>query len=170
MSESFCALLLQFYPKISEYEELQSTYVANCVFNSFLCHTAIMLNNVTIYALRRTASLPKTLKHCFWVLLFLMLVLGNWVNHCTSHSWSCGYNKSTLAVIHTRVFSYRLGFVFSCFVLWCCRCKCRQVLSYSSSSQIPRTRDSQACCCCGDLNMGVECISFFDDFVGSLRC
>ena len=62
MSESFCALLLQFYPKISEYEELQSTYVANCVFNSFLCHTAIMLNIVTIYALRRTASLPKTLK------------------------------------------------------------------------------------------------------------
>ena len=62
MSESFCALLLQFYPKVSEYEELHSTYVANCVFNSFLCHTAIMLNIVTIYAIRRTSSLPKTLK------------------------------------------------------------------------------------------------------------
>ena len=62
MSESFCALLRQFYPKISEFEELQSTYVANCVFNSFLCHTAIMLNIVTIYVIRRTSSLPKTLK------------------------------------------------------------------------------------------------------------
>ena len=62
MSESFCALLLQFYPKVSEYEKLQSTYVANCVFNSFLCHTAIILNIVTIYAIRRTSSLPKTLK------------------------------------------------------------------------------------------------------------
>ena len=62
MSESFCALLLQFYPKMSEYEELQSTSVANCVFNSFLCHSAVMLNIVTIYALRRTSSLPKTLE------------------------------------------------------------------------------------------------------------
>ena len=52
----------QFYPKISEYEELQSTYVANCVFNSFICHTAIMLNIVTINAWRRISSLPKTLK------------------------------------------------------------------------------------------------------------
>ena len=62
MRESFCTLLLQFYPKISEYEELQSTYVATCVFNSFLCHTAIMLNIVTTCPIRRTSSLPKTLK------------------------------------------------------------------------------------------------------------
>ena len=62
MNDSFFALMLQFYPKISEYEELQSTYVANCIFNSFLCHTAIMLNIVTINALRRISSLPKTLK------------------------------------------------------------------------------------------------------------
>ena len=62
MNDSFFALMLQFYPKMSEYEELQSTYVANCIFNSFLCHTAIMLNIVTINALRRISSLPKTLK------------------------------------------------------------------------------------------------------------
>ena len=62
MSKSVCELLLQFYPKISEFEDLYSTYVANCVFSSFLCFTAIMLNIVTIYAIRRTSSLPKTLK------------------------------------------------------------------------------------------------------------
>ena len=62
MSKSICELLLQFYPRISEFEDLYSTYVANCVFNSFLCYTAIMLNIVTIYAIRRTSSLPKTLK------------------------------------------------------------------------------------------------------------
>ena len=62
MSKSDCEVLLQFYPKISEFEDLYSTYVANCVFSSFLCYTAIMLNIVTIYAIRRTSSLPKTLK------------------------------------------------------------------------------------------------------------
>ena len=62
MRKSTCELLMEFFPKISEFEDLYSTYVANCVFNSFLCYTAIMLNIVTIYALRRTASLPKTLK------------------------------------------------------------------------------------------------------------
>ena len=62
MSKSVCELLLQFYPKISEFEDLHSTYVACCVINSFLCYTAIMLNIVTIYAIRRTSSLPKTLR------------------------------------------------------------------------------------------------------------
>ena len=62
MSKSFCELLLQLYPKISEFEELHSTYVANCLFSSFLGYTTIMLNIVTIYAIRRTSSLPITLK------------------------------------------------------------------------------------------------------------
>ena len=34
-----------------------------------------------------------------------MLVLVCWVNHSTSHFWSCGYKKTVLAVIHTKVFS-----------------------------------------------------------------
>ena len=40
-----CELLLHVYPKISEVEELRSTYITNIVFNSFLSHTAIMLNH-----------------------------------------------------------------------------------------------------------------------------
>ena len=35
---------------------------ANCVFNAFLCYTAFMLNSVTIYAIKKTSSLPKNLK------------------------------------------------------------------------------------------------------------
>ena len=62
MKKSTCDLLLQYFPKISEYEDLHSTFVANCVLNSFLCYTAIMLNIVTIHAIRKTSSLPKTLK------------------------------------------------------------------------------------------------------------
>ena len=38
------------------------TLVINCVFNAFLCLTTIVLNIITIQALRKTSSLPKTLK------------------------------------------------------------------------------------------------------------
>ena len=64
MEKSFCERLLQYYPRIwsiSEYEDLYSTLVTNCFFNNFHCYTAVMLNIVTIHAIRKTSSLPKTL-------------------------------------------------------------------------------------------------------------
>ncbi|CAH3142966.1 unnamed protein product, partial [Pocillopora meandrina] len=42
--------------------ELRATFIVNCVFNNFLTYTAILLNIVTMYAMQKTASLPKTLK------------------------------------------------------------------------------------------------------------
>jgi len=62
MKKSLCELLMQHFPEASDAEELRSTYIANCLFNSFLSYTAIMMNIVTIHAIRKTASLPKTLK------------------------------------------------------------------------------------------------------------
>ena len=62
MEKSFCVIPLQPNPENSEVEELRSTYIANCVFNSFLSYTSIMLNIVTILAIRKTPSLSKTLK------------------------------------------------------------------------------------------------------------
>ena len=62
MMETTCDILLQIAPTISDVEDLQSTYIVNCVFNSFLSYTATMLNIVTIYAIRKTPSLPKPLK------------------------------------------------------------------------------------------------------------
>ena len=62
MKNSSCKELPKSFPTISEADDLHSTYVANCVFNSFLCYTTIMLNIVTIHAIRKTSSLPKTLK------------------------------------------------------------------------------------------------------------
>ena len=38
------------------------TLVANCVLNGFFSYTAIVLNIITLQALRKTSSLPKTLK------------------------------------------------------------------------------------------------------------
>ena len=62
MKNSSCELLLHGYPTVSEVEDLRSTLITNCVFNNFLCYTAIMLNIVTIQAIRKTSSLSKALK------------------------------------------------------------------------------------------------------------
>ena len=53
-----CELLLTGFPRISEFEELRSTYFPNSIFN----YTAITLNIVSILAIRKTSSLPRTLK------------------------------------------------------------------------------------------------------------
>ena len=62
MTKTTCNILLQIAPTISDVEDIQSTYIVNCVFNSFLSYTATVLNIVTIYAIRKTPSLPKPLK------------------------------------------------------------------------------------------------------------
>ena len=62
MKKSFCELVLDYFPRISHVGNLYTTNIVNCVFNSFLCYTTIMLNIVTIHAIRKTQSLPKNLK------------------------------------------------------------------------------------------------------------
>ena len=41
---------------------LYSSYIANCVFNALLSYTAIMINSVTIHAIRKTPLLSKPLE------------------------------------------------------------------------------------------------------------
>jgi len=55
---------MDYYPRVSEaeVEDLFSTYIADCVFNSFLSYTVIVLNIVTIHAIAKASSLPKTLR------------------------------------------------------------------------------------------------------------
>jgi len=47
---------------MNETNPLYSSVIVNCVFNAFSAYTAIMLNILTIYAMRKTSSLPKPLK------------------------------------------------------------------------------------------------------------
>ena len=47
---------------MTEAKVLSSSYIANSVLNAFLSCTAVMLNSVTIHAIRKTSSLPKPLK------------------------------------------------------------------------------------------------------------
>ena len=54
--------VLLYHPTSTEYENLRSWYIANCVFNAFLTITAIVFNGITLLALRRTSSLPQPLK------------------------------------------------------------------------------------------------------------
>ena len=42
--------------------DFYSTLVANCFFNAFLLFTALVLNIITIQALRKISSFPKPLK------------------------------------------------------------------------------------------------------------
>ena len=44
------------------HEDSFSSHIAICVMNAFLSYTAIMLNSVTIHAIRKTSSLPRPLK------------------------------------------------------------------------------------------------------------
>ena len=150
MKKSFCELVLDYFPRISHVGNLYTTNILNCVFNSFLCYTTIRLNIVTIHAIRKTPSLPKNLKTLllslavsdvgvgFVVQPVYISLLVKWLQkmipNCSTYNWE--------------------SFRYSFFPLRC-SCKCRQVLSYSSSSQIPGTCDSQACCCYGYLNMSV---------------
>jgi len=62
MESSSCQLLSDSYPNVSEVENLRWTNLVNLMLNNILSYTAIMLNVVTIHALRKTSSLPNTLK------------------------------------------------------------------------------------------------------------
>ncbi|KAL9980318.1 hypothetical protein ACROYT_G008886 [Oculina patagonica] len=62
MKNPLCNELLLFQPTSTEVEDFNSWYVVNCVLNAFLTVSAIILNGVTIQAIRRTSSLSKPLK------------------------------------------------------------------------------------------------------------
>ena len=63
MAENVCDILNEFFSGTStDVKDFRPSVVANCVFNSFLCYTTIILNIVTIHAIRKTALLPKPLR------------------------------------------------------------------------------------------------------------
>jgi len=62
LKKSTCDVHVRHFFSISELEVPYSIVIAYCVFNGFLSYNAIMLNIVTIHAIRKTSSLPRTLK------------------------------------------------------------------------------------------------------------
>ena len=62
MRKLYCRQSSQYLPIFTELEDLRSTCITKCVLNIFLTYTAFMLNIVTIYAILKTSTMPKTLK------------------------------------------------------------------------------------------------------------
>ena len=62
MKKSSCDADARHSFSIPEVEVPYSIVIAYCVFNGFLSYTTIMLNIVTIHAIRKTSPLPRTLK------------------------------------------------------------------------------------------------------------
>ena len=76
MNKLYCNQSSQYLPIFTELEDFRATYIANCVFNIFLSYTAFMLNIVTIYAIHKTATMPKTLKTLLLSLACLDVAVG----------------------------------------------------------------------------------------------
>ena len=63
MAENVCDHMNElFFGTSTDVEDFRPVLVANCVFNSFLSYTTIILNIVTIHAIRKTTLLPKPLR------------------------------------------------------------------------------------------------------------
>ena len=54
--------ILQLFPSYSDFKDRRWILVAGCISNNFLTYTAIMLNIVTLYAIPKSFSVPKTLR------------------------------------------------------------------------------------------------------------
>ena len=120
--------------------------------------TIIFFNSVTIQALRKTSSLPLTLKNitcescCLWSCCwFTCPAFLHWPSHqvvtarqlswCYMHHVFRDHNLFFCSVI-SRGRGSKRGQNFGC----------------APTSQIPGTSDSKASCCCCSLNMRVQCI------------
>ena len=63
MAENVCDILNEFLSRTSkDVKDSRPALVAYCVFHSFLCYTTIILNIVTIHAIKKTVLLPKPLR------------------------------------------------------------------------------------------------------------
>ena len=87
---------------MNEAKEFSSTYIVNIIFNAFLCYTAIVLNSITIHAIRKTSSLPKTLRTLLLSLAVLDLSVGLLAHPLYIAHLAMGLQKNTK---HNTTFS-----------------------------------------------------------------
>ena len=105
MAENECEL---FFGTSTDVEDFRPVLVANCVFNGFLCYTTIILNIVTIHAIRKTTLLPKPLRTLLLSmaasdvgvgLLVQPLYISTLVSRSKQKRIDCIYHKGLSAVI-----------------------------------------------------------------------
>ena len=76
MKNPLCEELLIYQPTSTEVEDFYPWYIVSCVFNILLATTAIVLNSVTIEAIRKASSLSKPLRTLLLSLAFTDLGVG----------------------------------------------------------------------------------------------
>ena len=132
--------------------------VINCFFNAFLSFTAIVLNIITMQALRKTSSLPKTLKTLLLSLALSDLGVGLLVQPLYVAILVMKIKQNTNSTAYKAVneaYLIQKKNIGLCFEFWCFCISCGQILGHLSSSQISGACNSQTCCCCCDLSLGV---------------
>ena len=101
-------------------EDFRPVLVASCVFNSFLSYTTIILNIVTIHAIRKTALLPKPLRTLLLSLaasdvgvglLVQPLYISTLVSRLNKKRIDCIFYKKFLAAINFFCISSLLNVV-----------------------------------------------------------
>ena len=139
---------------------MQASLIANCVFNAFLCFTAVTFNIVTIIALRKPLAIPSAVKTLLISLTVSDLGVGLLVHplYITNFVMAIKQNTQTLTFEITLSFSEATVIFFSlCLFLWCCSSSRRQILGCLSPSQIQGTSDLQARCYRCDLDLDHKC-------------
>ena len=149
MEKILCELLHN-YRQIFEVKDLRSTYIANCVFNSFLSYTAIMLNILTIHAIRKTLSLPKTSKT-----LLLSLAVSDVGVGLLSQPF---YTALLVGLLQQHSPSCKAYTVFTVITYVFCMASFFGVVALSLDRFL------------AEINMAAKCIFFFDDFMGCGQC
>ena len=76
MNDFYCNKSFQYYPSNTDFKDLRPTIITNCIFNSFLTHTAVVLNIAIIYAINKAASIAKPLKTLLLHLAFSDVAVG----------------------------------------------------------------------------------------------
>ena len=108
------------YGTSANVKDFRPALVANCVFNSFLSYTTIILNIVTIHAIRKTALLPKPLRTLLLSLaasdvgvglLVQPLYISTLVSRLNQKRIDCIFYKKLLAAINFFCISSLLNVV-----------------------------------------------------------
>ena len=126
--ENICKALQKFYTKQMEIPNgLHTFLVVNCVINAILSFTAIVLNIITIQALRKTSSLSKTLKTLLLSLAISDVGVGLVVQplYVASHAMMIEQKTNNIAfhAVEEAYFIQSILFAFASF-FWCFRFNC----------------------------------------------
>ena len=169
MKKSSCELFAKYFSSGFKVEDFYSTVIANCVFNGFLSYTTITLNIVTIHAIRKNSSLPKTLRTLLLSLAVSDVFVGLMIQPFYISVLLQGLQQNIAACSTYEAFEMMVV-LFSTASFW-------GVVTISVDRFLAlhfylRYQELVTCelrCCCDNLNMAVQCVFVFDGVVGTAK-